>query len=84
MLNIHYISLRKGGRVVNCTNFENWRGFAVTEGSNPSLSVTKKLIIYRIEITVTENSRCDAPNHNNNNIKTKDYPPKLVAFCAVY
>ena len=29
---------RKGGRVVNCTNFENWRGFAVTGGSNPSLS----------------------------------------------
>ena len=28
----------KGGRVVNCTNFENWRGFIVTEGSNPSLS----------------------------------------------
>lgn len=28
----------KDGRVVNCTNFENWRGFAVTEGSNPSLS----------------------------------------------
>jgi len=24
--------------VVNCTNFENWRGFAVTVGSNPSLS----------------------------------------------
>jgi hypothetical protein len=24
--------------VVNCTNFENWRGFAVTGGSNPSLS----------------------------------------------
>ncbi len=31
-------NLRKGGRVVNCTNFENWRGFTVTEGSNPSLS----------------------------------------------
>ena len=30
--------IRKGGRVVNCTNFENWRGFAVTVGSNPSLS----------------------------------------------
>jgi hypothetical protein len=33
------ILLWKGGRVVNCTNFENWRGFAVTVGSNPSLSV---------------------------------------------
>ena len=25
--------------MVNCTNFENWRGFAVTGGSNSSLSV---------------------------------------------
>ena len=33
----------KGGRVVNCTNFENWRGFAVTVGSNPSLSDLKFL-----------------------------------------
>ncbi len=43
--------IRKGGRVVNCTNFENWRGFAVTEGSNPSLSVTnnKKILVFFYE-----------------------------------
>lgn len=33
--------IRKGGRVVDCTNFENWRGLAVTGGSNPSLSEKK-------------------------------------------
>ena len=36
---------RKGGRVVNCTNFENWRGLAATGGSNPSLS--DKYITYK-------------------------------------
>ena len=29
---------RKGGRVVECTGFENRRSFPVTEGSNPSSS----------------------------------------------
>ena len=28
----------KGGRVVECSGFENQRGFTVTGGSNPSLS----------------------------------------------
>lgn len=30
--------LWKGGRVVECSGFENQRGFTVTGGSNPSLS----------------------------------------------
>jgi hypothetical protein len=32
---------RKGGRVVECSGFENQRGFRVTGGSNPSLSEIK-------------------------------------------
>ena len=42
MIIYHYIVLWKGGRVVNCTNFENWRGLTVTGGSNPSLSEKEK------------------------------------------
>ena len=34
------LNLRKGGRVVDCIGFENRRNFTVTEGSNPSLSVS--------------------------------------------
>ena len=45
MIIYHYIVLWKGGRVVNCTNFENWRGLTVTGGSNPSLSEKKKVNI---------------------------------------
>ena len=43
---------RKGGRVVNCTNFENWRGFAVTGGSNPSLSVFCFIIFYQLFLQI--------------------------------
>jgi hypothetical protein len=32
------IEIWKGGRVVECSGFENQRGFTVTGGSNPSLS----------------------------------------------
>ena len=49
MIIYHYIVSWKGGRVVNCTNFENWRGLTVTGGSNPSLSekskIKKKMIL---------------------------------------
>ena len=44
MIIYHYIVSWKGGRVVNCTNFENWRGLTVTGGSNPSLSEKKSKI----------------------------------------
>ena len=34
-------SSRRGGRAVECTSLENWRGGNSTEGSNPSLSAIK-------------------------------------------
>ena len=48
---------------VYCTNFENWRGFAATGGSNPSLSVNKTQRVAYILIIIVF-GQCILTNSN--------------------
>jgi hypothetical protein len=56
--------------VVNCTNFENWRGFAVTVGSNPSLSGYIQRVLLFAQIFIQTNKFIFISIYNTNIINT--------------